>query len=58
MELDEVIATLENEVKCVQRNEAGKCDRHCEDCDLVLPTEQVLDAYAVAIVKLKKLNRG
>lgn len=39
----------------LKRNEANSCDRKCKKCDLVLPTDEILDAYKEAIVALEYL---
>ncbi len=46
MTLKEVVRILETEKQCVERQ---TCDRDCANCDLVLPTEDVLMAYSMAI---------
>ena len=46
------VEVLKTERECVKRNVAG-CDRQCEKCDLVLPTEVVLEAYDTAIRELE-----
>lgn len=56
MSINEVIDVLETEMRCVRRASKGACDRDCGHCDLVLPDGQILDAYAIAIIKLKKLK--
>lgn len=43
----EAIAVIETEKKCVAR--ANICDRDCAHCDLVLPEEDILLAYDMAI---------
>lgn len=45
---ERVIEVLRTEKKCVLRNIRG-CDRECGKCDLVLPDEEVLTAYDMAI---------
>ena len=49
MTIEETIKVLSNERACVMRNTAGACDRKCADCDLVLPDEQVISAYRMAV---------
>jgi len=49
------IFVLETEKKCVLRNIRG-CDRNCEYCDLVLPDEEVLTAYDMAMEALLDEN--
>lgn len=46
------IEVIRTEKKCVLRNIRG-CSRECEKCDLVLPDEEVLMAYDMAIESLK-----
>lgn len=45
---ERVIEVLRTEKKCVLRNIRG-CDRECGKCDLVLPDEEILTAYDMAI---------
>lgn len=45
---ERVIEVLRTEKSCVLRNIRG-CDRNCAECDLVLPDEEVLAAYDMAI---------
>lgn len=53
MNMNEVVAILKNEKKCVERQEqmpfGQSCNRECANCDLVLPTDDVLKAYTLAI---------
>lgn len=49
---DRAIFVLETEKKCVLRNIRG-CDRNCEFCDLVLPDDDILTAFNMAIESLK-----
>lgn len=37
------------EIQCIQRNETKLCDRHCEKCDLVQNTSELLMAYYTAV---------
>lgn len=52
MTSDRAIFVLETEKKCVLRNIRG-CDRNCEFCDLVLPDDDILTAFNMAIEALK-----
>lgn len=45
---ERAIEVLLTEKKCVLRNIRG-CDRDCGKCDLVLPDEEILTAYDMAI---------
>lgn len=47
----EAIEVIKTEKKCVLRNIRG-CDRDCAKCDLVLPDEEILTAYDMAIRSL------
>lgn len=46
---DKVVKTLQNEMACVIRADQKRCDRDCAKCDLVMPVEQIVEAYATAI---------
>lgn len=50
----EAIVVIETEKKCVAR--ANICDRDCAHCDLVLPEEDILLAYDMAIKWLRRFN--
>ena len=41
------IEVIQTEKKCVAR--ANICDRDCANCYLVLPEEEILEAYDIAI---------
>ena len=51
----EAIVVIETEKKCVAR--ANICDRDCAHCDLVLPEEDILLAYDMAIMALTDVVR-
>lgn len=51
----EAIDILKNEIACVKGND-GKCDRDCFHCDLVLPEEEILEAYDMAINALEDIE--
>lgn len=51
-----VIAILENEAECVRRADKGLCDRDCERCELVRPTDEILDSYQIAIEAVKEMR--
>ena len=48
--IDKVIEVLKVEMECVKRE---YCDRHCENCDLLMKTEDVIEAYNNALHYLK-----
>lgn len=49
---ERAIFVIETERKCLRRNISG-CDRDCENCDLVMPDEDIEEAYRMAIESLK-----
>lgn len=48
---ERAIEVIKTEKKCVLRNMRG-CDRKCENCDLVMKSEDILLAYDIAIMAL------
>jgi hypothetical protein len=53
MKIERVIEIMQNEQKCVEIASNGACDRDCALCDLVLPSEEILEAYSYVINELK-----
>lgn len=54
MNIQEVVDILKTEKECVERQGTLACpNRDCENCDLLLPTEDVLKAYTLAIDYIK-----
>lgn len=55
---EEAKAILKNEVKCIQYQDTPKCARNnegtCANCPLVLPTENVLEAFRLALDALSE----
>ena len=49
MNMNRVVEILKIEKECVERQDTPKCNRDCENCDLLLPTEEVKQAYTLAI---------
>jgi len=49
MTQERIIEIIQTEKECVLRQDTDKCDRNCGKCDLVLPTEEVLQAYDAVI---------
>lgn len=41
--VDKAIKVMKNELECVKK--ADKCDRHCEDCPLVMEAEDIIEVY-------------
>lgn len=48
MGTEKIVEILTNELACVIRADKG-CDRKCQDCDLVRPTAEIVEAYCEAI---------
>lgn len=44
MTKEETIAVIKNELQCVQRD-CCRLENECSKCDLVLPQEQIVEAY-------------
>lgn len=42
MEITNVIKIIETERECISRQQ---CDRQCQNCDLVMNSKDILDAY-------------
>ena len=47
---DRAIFIIQTERECLKRT---GCDRDCENCDLVMPDEDIEEAYKMAIESLK-----
>lgn len=47
----EVIEIIENELKCVKQ--ADNCNRECKYCQLLRDTDDIIEAYEVALDILK-----
>ena len=52
MTKERAIEIIQTEKKCVDR--ANICDRDCANCHLVLPEEDILMAYDMAILALSR----
>ena len=50
----EVAGVIKFEKACVLRQDTPQCHRDCKKCDLLLPTEDVLTAYDMAIKALEQ----
>lgn len=57
MTADEAIKVMQVERECVMRNDSHQCNRDCAVCDLVLPTEYVLDAYDEVLKMFNKYHK-
>lgn len=45
------VEILENELRCVQRASTKRCDRECENCDLLMDTDDIAKAYITVMDK-------
>lgn len=56
--IDTMIQVLANERDCILRQDTPKCNHDCYNCDLLLPTQTIINVYNDLIVYLteKKLN--
>ena len=50
----EAAGVIKFEKACVLRQDTPRCNRDCKKCDLLLPTEDVLTAYGMAIKALEQ----
>lgn len=55
MKNEEIIEIINTESECVKR--AENCDRDCENCSLVMPAENILEAYDFAVKNIKTLDK-
>ena len=53
--IDKALEVMKNELMCVEA--ADKCDRHCEDCPLVMEAEDIIEAYKWIIKLLEDKKR-
>lgn len=55
MNKNKALEVMLTEKCCVERQEdISKCDKRCGECDLLLPTEEVLQAYDFVINMLTR----
>ena len=55
MDMKEALDIMRTEKKCVLRQGTRGCNKKCETCDLVRPTEDVLFAYTLIISCVEEL---
>lgn len=53
MNADRAIEVIKTERLCVLKNENKSCDRNCAKCELVMETEEIIEAYNMAVLALK-----
>lgn len=49
MQIDKIIQVMQNEKECVIRNSKQQCNRECNNCDLVLEDNEIIEAYTYVI---------
>lgn len=54
--MERAVRVLETEAECVRRQGSPKCDRKCENCDLLMETSEILEGYQIAIDTLNKIK--
>ena len=52
------LEVMQNELKCVQRDDCCRLENGCARCDLVLPKEEIVRAYTHIIDMLKGTSCG
>lgn len=53
MDLIKAHEIMENELRCVQRASVNVCDRDCRHCDLLMDTDEIIQAYEMVIKMLE-----
>ena len=56
MTIERIYNIIENEFACVIRNDAGKCNRDCANCDLLMDTNDIIKAYTDTLHILKRVR--
>lgn len=56
MNLRRVHNIMENELRCVQRASVNGCDRDCGHCELLMNTDEIMQAYGKVIKTLEDLE--
>ena len=51
MNIEKTILIMRNELECFKN--ADECDRHCEDCPLVMEAEDIIECYEWVIKHLE-----
>lgn len=54
MNTQEAIKLMLNEIVCINTADHNECERDCANCDLVKDTDELLEAYSMAIKSLEK----
>ena len=57
MTTEEAIKVMENEWKCIDRNDGIHCDRKCENCDFVMNFFDLKDAFNIVFEALEERMR-
>lgn len=56
MTIQRIHDIMENELQCVQRNELKECDRDCGKCDLLMDTDEIIQAYNDVLKILERIK--
>lgn len=56
MTIQHIHDIMENELQCVQRNELKECDRDCGKCDLLMDTDEIIQAYNDVLKILERIK--
>lgn len=46
---------MENELRCVQRASVNACDRNCKECNLLMDTDEIIQAYNEIIKIIERM---
>ena len=55
MNIEKAILIMRNKLECVKS--ADECDRHCEDCSLVMEAEDIIECYEWIIDQMEKQKK-
>ena len=56
MTIQRIHDIMKNELRCVQRNELKECDRDCSKCDLLMDTDEIIQAYNDVLKILERIK--
>lgn len=55
MNIEKAILIMRNELECAKSTD--ECDRHCEDCPLVMEAEDIIECYEWIIDQMEKQKK-
>ena len=56
MTIQRIHDIMENELRCVQRAAVNACDRNCKECDLLMDTDEIIQAYNDVLKILERIK--